>query len=359
MRTIKSVHVPAALAVSLLLGATLAIRPASALTIQSGGPADPGHRSNALHPVHLLLPQSTAFAILGHSCGGIGEHVYVTGFDPGSGNPMGAVHISTTCGGSGHAGGGTTTYAAWVAVTWDFTATALTATVLSSAPTVDPTFTATDAFGDTIYNDNLSAYLLVPIPAAATVLNAVQSGDTLQVSWTTMGVNPVAVTSSKLIATPLNSTAPVLNTSVYGAATTGVISSVQPSTTYLIRVVNVTLGGNSPASSPISVTTNGATIPPGAPTGLTAHWTNLNPTGPTDTFIANWQPADPGDSPVDQYLVLITDTDTGSTMTQTVPGTSLTADFTVDWVPDWSIKVQAHNAAGWGPWSSTFLLGGL
>ncbi len=33
-------------------------------------------------PTKLLLPQSFAFAILAHSCGGIQEQVYATGFDP-------------------------------------------------------------------------------------------------------------------------------------------------------------------------------------------------------------------------------------------------------------------------------------
>ena len=42
-------------------------------------------------PVSLVLPQSTAFAILGHSCGGIQEKAYVTGFDAVSGYPTGDV----------------------------------------------------------------------------------------------------------------------------------------------------------------------------------------------------------------------------------------------------------------------------
>jgi hypothetical protein len=45
--------------------------------------------------------------------------------------------------------------------------------------------------------------------------------------------------------------------------------------------------------------------------------------------------------------------------TQTVSGTTLTASFTVDYIPNWSVIVQAHNALGWGPWSSAVTLGGL
>ena len=48
-------------------------------------------------PAKLLLPQSMAFAILGHSCGGIKEQAYVTGFDPTSGYPTDDVYLSTTC----------------------------------------------------------------------------------------------------------------------------------------------------------------------------------------------------------------------------------------------------------------------
>ena len=65
----------------------------------------------------LVLPQGTAFAILGHSCGGIQEQAYATGFDPTSGYPTGDVHLQTRCGGSGRGGGyHTTTYTAWVGV---------------------------------------------------------------------------------------------------------------------------------------------------------------------------------------------------------------------------------------------------
>jgi len=62
---------------------------------------------------------------------------------------------------------------------------------------------------------------------------------------------------------------------------------------------------------------------------------------------------------VDQYLVTITGSDGGGTFTQTVSGTTLTAYFGVDYIPNWSVTVQAHNAAGWGPVSVAFNLGGL
>jgi hypothetical protein len=146
---------------------------------------------------------------------------------------------------------------------------------------------------------------------------------------------------------------------VTGSAASGIIPTLQPQTTYLITVVSTTLSGPGPASYPLSVTTSPPTQPPGAPTGVSATWTNQNPSGPTDTFIVTWNAADPGDSPIDQYQIQATDLDHGTSVTQTVSGTTLTASFTEDWVPDWSIKVKAHNAFGWGPWSSAYTLGGL
>jgi len=244
-------------------------------------------------------------------------------------------------------------------VTWDFAGNVVSATTLSNAVTVDPTFTATDVYGDIIYNAGAAAYLVVPLPAAPTGVTAVQSGDQFQVSWMPNGVNPAAVASTTVTVTPVNSTDSMLTTTVAGSATNGIISSLQPQTAYQVTVVNRTISGSSPASTPISVTTSPATIPPSAPTGVTASWANLDPSGATDTLVATWQAADPCDSPIDQYVVTITGSDGAGTSTQTVSGTTLTASFTMDYIPNWSVTVRAHNAFGWGPASSVFRLGGL
>ncbi|HXQ76336.1 MAG TPA: IPT/TIG domain-containing protein [Acidimicrobiales bacterium] len=120
----------------------------------------------------LLLPPSTAFSVLGHSCGGIQEQAFATGFDTTgdatNGFPMGDVHLQTTCAGSGR-GGRSTTYSAWVGVTWDFTGAVVSSAVLSSAPAVDPTFSAVDGYGNEISNSSNNAYLVlgptfVPVP---------------------------------------------------------------------------------------------------------------------------------------------------------------------------------------------------
>ena len=309
-------------------------------------------------PGNLLLPQSMAFAILGHSCGGIKEQAYVTGFDPTSGYPTGDVYLSTTCS-TGGRGSHPATFTAWAAVTWDFAGNAVSATTLSNAASVDPTFAASDGYGDIIYNTGAAAYLVVPLPAAPTGVTAVQSADQFQVSWMPKGVNPAAVASTTVTAKPVNSTASILTTTVAGSATNGVVSSLHPQTTYQITVVNTTISGSSPASTPISVATSPATVLPTAPTGVKASWADLNPAGATDTLVATWHAADPGNSPIDQYLVTITNSDTAGTSIQTVSGTTLTASFAVDWTPNWSVTVQAHNAFGWGPSSSAFTLGGL
>jgi hypothetical protein len=359
MSAITKMHVPLALLVSSVLGATLAIsHPTEAMTSTPGGQGDPTNRLQLFHPMSLLLPGSNAFAILGHDCGGIQEHAYVTGFDPSTGNPMGVVHLSTTCS-AGGIGGHSVTYTAWAAVTWNFVGGVVSSTALSGTPTIDTGFTATDAYDDTIYNANGAAYLLVPLPAMPMGVTATQSGDDFLVAWTPTGVNPVAIVSSTLTATPINSSAPELVTTVAGSLTNGVITTLQAQTTYLITVVSKSISGAGPSSMPISVTTSPPTEPPGAPTGVTAHWVIPDPSGPTDTFIVTWNPADPGNSAIDQYMIRATDNDTGTSITQTVSGTTFTASFTEDWVPDWSITVQAHNAFGWGALSSSFLLGGL
>jgi hypothetical protein len=308
--------------------------------------------------VSLLLPQSTAFAILGHSCGGIQERAYASGFDASSGYPIGDVYIKTSCGGSGRGGGyHTTTYSAWVSVEWDFSGHVLAYSTLASAPTVDPTLSVSDAYGDQVFNSNGAAYLTVPVPGAPSGVTAVESGDQFQVSWTPEGVNPVAVTSSTLTATPVNSTAPILTASVSGSGTSGFVGPLEPQTTYQVTVESTTIGGTGPASGAISVTTAAASTVPSAPTGVSARWTAVGAS--TATLVATWNAAVPGDSPVDEYEVMIDAGEDGGTYTQTVPGTTLTASFVVSWVPDWSVTVSAHNAAGWGPWSASFTLGGL
>ncbi len=310
-------------------------------------------------PASLVLPQDDAFAVVGYNCGGIKEQVFVTGFDPTYGYPIGQVYLSTTCSGSGR-DPRSVTHTGAASVMWDLGGNVISYGPLSNAVAVSSNFVATDAFGDTIYNTGTSAHLVVPLPGPPIITTAAQSDDQFNVSLTLNGANPIAVTSSTLTATPINSTAAVLTTIVAQSGTSGVISPLQPGTTYQITVANNTISGSSPPSAQVTLTTSPATIVPGVLTNITAAWSN--PDGgdlTTDTIIVNWQPGDPGNSPIDEYQITITGSDGAGTLTQTVFSPTLTAYFNVSPTPSWSITVQAHNAAGWGLVSGVDHLGGL
>ena len=312
--------------------------------------------ASAATPLSLVVPQGTAFSYLGHSCGGIQEQAYATGWD-GSGYPTGDVYLSTRCGGSGRGGGyHSTTYSAWITVTWDFGGGVLSTARLTGTPAVNPTFSTTDANGDQLYNASTRAYLVVPAPGAPTVVSAVQVGDQFQVSWTTALANSLVITGSTITATPVNSTAPTLTATVSGATTTGLIGPLQPTTSYQISVVSTDSGGSSAPSSAFPATSQAASTLPSAPTSVAAHWATSGL--PSDPLVVTWAAAAPGDSPIDQYRITISGSDGGGTFTQTVSGTTLTATFSVSDIPDWSITLQAHNAVGWGPASSRIVLGG-
>jgi hypothetical protein len=327
-------------------------------------------------PLPLLIPQSTAFSYLGHSCGGIQEQSFAAGFNAATGYPTGDVYVQTRCGGSGRGGGyHTTTYSAWVGVTWDFSGGVRSSARLGSAPVVSAGFSATDANGDKVYNvlnavnvapasctvGNITycayrAYLTVAPPGAPTGVTATQVGDEFQVSWTPSLANPATITSSTITATPAGGNGTTVSTTETGQATTGFVGPLQPITTYQVTVVSTNAGGSSAASTPILATTQPASVAPSAPTGVTARW--LAPGSSPDTLLASWSAAVPGDSPTDQYQITIRGSDGGGTFTQTVGGSNLSASFSVSDIPDWSVAVRGHNAAGWGPWSAVFVLGG-
>ncbi len=330
-------------------------------------------------PISLLVPQGTAFTFLGHWCGGIQEQALATGFAPTTGYPTGDVYIQTRCGGSGRDGGGhVTTYSAWVSVSWTFAGTVSSGAKLTTAPTgLNPALSITDSHGDHLYNTlgavnvtpaNCSvsnttyctyrAYLSVPAPGAPTGVKAVQTGDQFRVSWTPTAKTAALITSSQVTATPVGSSAPVLTATTTGTAKTALVGPLQPQTTYQVTVISTDPGGSSPASSPVTATTGASAVVPAAPGGVTAHWTA--PGLPGDSLAAGWKPASGGDSPVDEYQVTITvhdgDPPIPGPFTQTVTSTS--ASFTVDDSFDWSVQVRAHDAAGWGPWSTAIVLGG-
>lgn len=221
-------------------------------------------------PTSLVLSQSAAFSILGHSCGGIQEQVYASGFAS-NGYPQGDAYMSTRCGGSGRGGGYKyTTYTAWASVTWDWFGDTRSFAQLEGPAEGSTTFSAEDAHGDHIYNVGTSAFLetgeppLAP-PAAPTGVSAgisiYEAGETeylrMQVGWTPAAETAGLITSSTVTATPVKPGPPVLTATVGGTWTSAFLEPVQPNTTYRVTVANTDSEGTSEASSPIEATSPG------------------------------------------------------------------------------------------------------
>jgi len=227
----------------------------------------PASAAGAATPTQLLLSQSAAFSLLGHSCGGIQEQVYATGFAV-NGFPAGDVYMQTRCGGSGRGGGyKSTTYSAWATTTWDWFGDTRSFAKLEGAGEQNTSFSAEDAHGDRIYNVGTVAYLetgeppLQP-PAAPTGIGASVSlyevGETeylrMQVGWAAAEETAGLITSSTVTATPVKPGPAVLTTTVAGTSTSALLAPVAPNTTYRITVTNTDSEGTSDESSPIELT---------------------------------------------------------------------------------------------------------
>jgi len=200
-----------------------------------------------------------------------------------------------------------------------------------------------------------------PLPGAPTGLQATRVGDRLQVGWTPAGATKADITSTSITATPVGETAaPVLTGSQGGAATTGTVGPAVPNTTYRITLVSHDAAGASPESAAIEYTTPPSSVLPGPPVELHTWW--LIPTTPTGSFLVDWvEGPNPGDSPVDGYQIqaVPAETEVASTLTNTEPASSSETEFTGNSETPWTIRVRAHNAAGWGAWTAPLALGGL
>jgi hypothetical protein len=222
--------------------------------------------ASAAGPISLYLGQGAAFAILGHSCGGIQERVFATGFGS-NGYPTGNVYMQTRCGGSGRGGGyKTTTYSAWASVEWTWLGETRSSAQLSGAAEEDGSFSATDAHGDHIYNVGSAAYLetgappLQPPAAPSGVSVAVglyEAGESeylrMTVSWTAAPEAAGLISSSTVTATPVNSSAPVLTATASGTWSTAYLGPIQPSTIYRVTVTNTDGEGTSQPSAPYEI----------------------------------------------------------------------------------------------------------
>jgi hypothetical protein len=260
---------------------------AAAVTFLVAAPA-----AGAATPIRLELDQGSAFAVLGHSCGGIQEQVYVTGFGPGPGGyPEGDADLSTRCGGSGRDGGGhTTTYTAVASVVWSWFGQTRSFARLEGPAGGGPEFSAEDTHGDRIYNTGTAAYLQtgeppLQAPAAPTGLavglssyeTAEEAPPTLlyTVSWTPDPANARLIASSTVTATPIGgSSAPVLTATVSGSSAK--LEPLARDTTYLITVTSTDAEGTSPPSEPFEANsvTGGGPPPPPPPVPLASCETN-------------------------------------------------------------------------------------
>jgi hypothetical protein len=211
--------------------------------------------------VPLYMSQGAAFAVLGRSCGGIQEQVYATGFAS-NGYPMGNVHLQTSCGGSGRGGGyKTTTYTATAGVVWTWFGETRSYSVPGGALEAK---SATDAYGNRVYNTGTSAFLesvdpqLQPPAAPAGVSASILLNDETNSLQMTVGytVDPetaVLLTHSTITATPVSSSAPVLTAERSPYFSSGVLAPVEPSTTYRVTVTSTDAEGTSQPSAPVEI----------------------------------------------------------------------------------------------------------
>ncbi len=222
--------------------------------------------AQAAGPYQLVLDQGAAFSILGHSCGGIQEETFVTGFAP-SGYPQGNAYLSTRCGGSGRGGGyKTTTYSAWASVEWTWFGETRAFARLEGAGGGSAGFEATDSHGDRIYQSGTRGYLetgeppLQP-PAAPTVVSAsvhlAEAGETeylqMTVGWSVDPATAGLIASNTVTARPVKAGPPVLTATSAGNWTTANLGPVQPNTTYVVTVTSTDAEGTSEASAPLEV----------------------------------------------------------------------------------------------------------
>ncbi|HWX98280.1 MAG TPA: fibronectin type III domain-containing protein [Solirubrobacteraceae bacterium] len=219
--------------------------------------------ASAATPIRLFLNEGDAFHILGHSCGGIQQTVYVRGFAT-NGYPTGNVSMSTRCGGSGRGGGGgTTTYTGSASVIWTWFGETRSYGALEGPLEAKE---ATDTHGDRVYNEGTNAYLLTgepplqppaaPTNVAASIFLSDEPPENLRmnVGWTVAPETAPLLKSSTVTATPVGSSAPVLTTTVSPYFSSAVLQPVEPHTTYQVTITNTDSEGTSAPSTPIEIT---------------------------------------------------------------------------------------------------------
>jgi hypothetical protein len=237
------------------------------VVISALAPGSPASAANP--PVSLVVPQSTAFAVLGHDCGSINEDNFITQFDTTAGYthgyPDGDAYLWTNCSCGKDC---STVFKAWVSTIWDFTGALVTDTVLPVPPSTNPTLSLTDAYGNQIYNQTNHAYLVlaagyIPSPRVAAVSpSSAPQGTTISISGTGF-TGATAVSFGRHVATfTVNSDTSI--TAIAPAVKTGTIdvSVTGPGGTGLKNPVDrftFTLTPRIASMSPTSGTTDGGT----------------------------------------------------------------------------------------------------
>jgi hypothetical protein len=204
---------------------------------------------------------------------------------------------------------------------------------------------------DRVAHTTSASVVVVRPPAAVAPIHVktTESGDQLNVRWRAAAATAPYISASVITATPVGgSSATVLSGYVAGVARKGIVPGVVASTTYSITVANNDGGGAGAISRPVLFKTRRATRRPGAPI-ITYYW----------GYVAlRWDAPSAGNSVIDRYEVLATGA--GQKLTSFVSGSTL-SDYLYPQLSDsLTVKVRAHNLAGWGPWSKpvTFTDGG-
>jgi hypothetical protein len=195
-----------------------------------------------------------------------------------------------------------------------------------------------------------------PVPSAPQNLQVSQTGPNLRVSWTAPTTGSSSLLRSTITATP-PAGAPVTIVEPPGA-TSGLVANIAPVTTYSVTVTSTSYTGTGPAAA-TSFTTEAPTVAPGAPQSVSASWTSVD--SPASLSVS-WGATDPGNSPIDSFEIQALPVNSGTTSTlDAVISAPATAYYfgNANNSLSWQVTVRAHNAAGWGPWSTSVVVPAL
>ena len=218
--------------------------------------------------INLVMSEGAAFTVLGHSCGGIQEKVYETGFAS-NGYPQGNVRMETRCGGSGRGGGGgSTTYTGTATVIWTWLGETWKWGPMVGGLEATP---AEDSHGDKLYNVETHAYLETgsppyqpPVPPANVKVSQFltelgeQEYPALNISWEKDPERFSLITKQTMRAEPVGgSTAPVIEAERIPYFSEGSLYYLEPNTLYKVTVTESDGEGTSAPSTPIELKTAG------------------------------------------------------------------------------------------------------